>query len=74
MVEVTSDVPITLTQSGAMLMPGVGWHETPQYPNPLYWLGDAGHAPTPAEVAALLNFVKNGGGLMASVEFNQGAA
>jgi len=73
-VEVTSDIPITLTQFGAVIMPGVGWHETPQYPNPIYWSGDAGHAPTAAEVTALLNFVKNGGGLMASAEFNLGAA
>jgi hypothetical protein len=72
-VEITSDIPITLTGYGAVIMPGVGWYGTPQYSDPVYWSGDTGHAPTPVEVAALLNFVQNGGGLIASVEFNQGA-
>ena len=72
-VEITSDIPITLTGYGAVIMPGVGWYGTPQYPDPAYWSGDTGDAPTPVEVAALLNFVQNGGGLVASVEFNQGA-
>ncbi len=55
-------------------MPGVGWYDTPGYPDPMYWSGDAGHAPTPVEVATLLDFVQNGGGLIASVEVYQGAA
>jgi hypothetical protein len=73
-VEITSDIPLTLTGYGAVIMPGVGWYGTPQYPDPIYWSGAAGHAPTPAEVATLLDFVQNGGGLIASVETNQGAA
>ena len=73
-VEITSDIPITLTRYGAVIMPGVGWYGTPGYPDPVYWSGDAGHAPTPLEVATLLEFVQNGGGLIASVEVYQGAA
>jgi hypothetical protein len=72
-VDITSNIPMTLTGYGAVIMSGVGWYGTPHYPNPIYWSGDAGHAPTPAEVTSLLNFVQNGGGLIASVEFNQGA-
>lgn len=72
-VEITSHIPLTLTGYGAVIMPGVGWYGTPQYPDPVYWAGDTGHAPTPSEVATLLNFVQNGGGLIASAEFNQGA-
>ena len=72
-VAVTSDIPLTLTSYSAVIMPGVGWFGTPQYPDPLYWSGNTGHAPTPAEVATLLGFVQNGGGLVASVEYDQGA-
>jgi hypothetical protein len=73
-VEITSDIPMTLTRYAAVIMPGVGWYGTPGYSNTLYWSGDAGHAPTPTEVASLLDFVQNGGGLIASVEAYQGAA
>ena len=72
-VDITSDIPLTLTGYSAIIMPGVGWFLSPGYPNPVYWSGDAGHAPTPAETASLLNFVQNGGGLVTSVEYNYGA-
>lgn len=72
-VEITADIPMTLTGYGIVVMPGVGWFGTPQYSDPPYWSGDTGHAPTPVEVTALLDFVQNGGGLIASIEANQGA-
>jgi hypothetical protein len=72
-VVITTDIPIALSHYDAVIMSGVGWYLSPNYPNPLYWSGDSGHAPTPAEVISLLDFVQNGGGLVASVEFSYGA-
>ncbi len=72
-VVITADIPVALSYYDAVIMPGVGWFLSPSYSDPVYWSGDSGHAPTPAEVTSLLDFVQNGGGLVAAVEYNYGA-
>lgn len=73
-VDISFDVPASLAGYDAVIMPGVGWIWTLGYPDPPYWSGDSGHAPTTDEVATLLAFVQNGGGLVTSVEWNLGAS
>jgi TolB protein len=73
-VDVSFNIPSSLAGYDIVIMPGVGWSGTPAYPNPIYWSGDSGHALTSNEISALLNFVREGGGLVASVEYGTGAS
>jgi parallel beta-helix repeat protein len=75
-VDTAHDVPSDLTGYDAVVMAGIGWSWS-GWVNPDLWSGPGGtntaHKPTPSEVTSLLNFVQNGGGLIASVEYQYGA-
>ncbi len=72
-VVVTPDIPVSLSGYDAVIMPGVGWINTPAYSTPPFWCGLSCHAPTEEETSTLLRFVAGGGGLVASVEYDKGA-
>jgi|GEM_PF-1783089 len=72
-VVVTPDVPSSLLGYDAVIMPGVGWAYTPAYPDPQFWCEDSCHAFTAREISVLLDFVEDGGGLVASAEYGNGA-
>lgn len=74
-VDVVFDIPSSLADYDAVIMPGVGWSwYGGGWVNPDWWSGSSGHAPTPSEVSSLLSFVQNGGGLVSSVEAINGAS
>jgi hypothetical protein len=73
-VDVSFDIPHSLTGYDAVIMPGVGFAGSPFYPNPMYWCEPYCHAPTVDEINTLLSFIQNGGGLVTSIESGSGAA
>ncbi len=75
-VSTSHDVPASLAGYDAVIIPGIGW-SWGGWVNPNLWSGPGGtntaHKPTAAEVTTLLSFIQNGGGLVASVEYEYGA-
>jgi hypothetical protein len=71
------DIPASLAGYDAVIIPGIGW-TWGGWVDPSLWSGPGGtntaHKPTADEVASVLNFVQNGGGLVASAEWEFGAA
>jgi hypothetical protein len=75
-VAISHDIPSSLAAYDAVIIPGIGW-VWGGWVNPNLWSGPGGtntaHKPTASEVAAVLDFVQNGGGLVASAEWEYGA-
>jgi hypothetical protein len=75
-VSTSHDVPGSLVDYDAVIIPGIGW-SWGGWVNPNLWSGPGGtntaHKPTTTEVTTLLSFIQNGGGLVASVEYEYGA-
>jgi len=76
-VNTSHDIPSSLAGYDALVIPGIGW-SWGGWVNPNLWSGSGGtgtaHKPTASEVSAALDFVQNGGGLVASAEYEYGAA
>jgi outer membrane protein assembly factor BamB len=75
-VSTSHDVPGSLVNYDAVIIPGIGW-SWGGWVNPNLWSGPGGtntaHKPTTAEITTLLSFIQSGGGLVASVEYEYGA-